>query len=95
MLTNFVHSLSSVVILSLYKHVYILRYRDDDKIEPIPCVSEVGKLLDNKPSRQHLDQTFYCVENREDNSAIKHHSVVQNTIQYNTITFISGKAHMR
>jgi len=62
--------------------VFILRKSDDDKIQPIPCVSQISKLVGNQASCQHLNQTLYGVQHREDNPADKKKFRHENVINY-------------
>ena len=43
----------------------ILRERDDDEIEPVPCVTEICKASHDETTRQHLDGAFHRVYSSE------------------------------
>jgi len=54
----------------LLEDVCLVRHADDDEVEPVPGVSEVGKLVGNQSPCKHLHQTLGRVQQREDNSTI-------------------------
>ena len=39
-----------------------LRYSYDTEIEPVPGISKIRERIKYKPTGQHLDYRFYCVD---------------------------------